>query len=231
MVEQTLPYRGPANQTDFFSVLNVGIEKITPQIIENLCRAQLDRKIQAGFHRVLGESPLEYESDFVDAFIKASRLNQRDVGSEMLVLVEPRIPMETQLELLSINLHPSVLHLPSHEQTWTPYPVRIGIVDNPSGWTKRELIQSLPDVMRPANLFEAVNADLSILLKDKKSVIVPNLQKSGVHCLQKLPDGKVELSYMRGFYGPEDSDSTDNNLYTRRRFHDAGMLASYLDKV
>ena len=231
MVEQTLPYRVPANQADFFPVLNIGIERITPQMIENSCRAQLDRKIHAGFHRVLGESPIEYESDFEDAMIKATRLDQPDINTGTLVLVERRIPIKKQSELLGINLHPSVLHLPHHEQMWAPYPVWVKIVDNPSGLTKKELIERLPDNLRSANLFEAVNADLLVILKDRMPIIVPSLQKAGVHCLQRYPDGKLELSYIHGFYGPEDADSTDNNLHTRRRLQDVGMLVSYVNKV
>ena len=230
-VEQTLPYRVPTDQADFFSVINIGIERVTSQMIENSCRDQLYSKIQAGFHRVLGQSSIEYESGFEAAVMKATTLDQRDINSGTLVLVERRIPIKKQLELLNIKIASSVSHLPPHEQMFSPYPVLVKVIDSPSGLTKQELIESLPDYLRPANLFEVVNADLSILLKDKKSVIVPSLQKAGAHCLQRHPDGNLELSYIRGFYGPEDVDSTDNNLYNRRRLYDIGMLASYIDKV
>lgn len=230
MVEQTLSYRSPINQADFFSALNIGIERVTQQMIENSCRAQLDRKIQAGFHRVLNKSLAEYESDFEEAVMKATTLDQPDINTT-LVLAEPRIPIKTQLGLLGINLHPSASRLPSHEQMWAPYPVWVKVIDNSSGLTKKELIERLPDNLRAANLFEAVNSDLSVILTDRKSVIVPGLQKAGSHSLQRYPDGKLELSYIRDFYGPEDPDSTDSNLYSRRKFKDVKMLASYLDKA
>lgn len=226
MVEQALP-RASTNQADFFSALSIGIERVTPQMIENSCRAQLDRKIQAGFHKVLSKSSIEYESDFEQAMMKATRLDQRDINTETLVLVEPRIPINIQSELLGINLHPSASCFPSHEQMWTPYPVWVKVIDNPSGLTKGELIERLPDNLRPASLFEAVNSDLLTILKDKRSIIVPSLQKAGSYSLQKYPNGNLELSYIHGFYGPEDVDSADNNLYKRRPLHSAGILVSY----
>lgn len=231
MVEQTLPYRIPTNQADFFRALGIGIERVTPQMIENSCRAQLNRKMQAGFHRVLGKSAIEYEIDFEDAVMKATRLDQRDINTGTLVLVEPRIPIKTQLELFNINLDSSVSYFPPHEQMWTPYPAWVKVIDSPSRATKKDLIEGLPDNLRPASLFEAINSDLLAVLKDRRSIIVPSLQKAGSYSLQKYPDGNLELSYIHGFYGLEDADSTDNNLYQKRALYDVGMLVSYVDRV
>lgn len=229
MTDQDPIHRG--TQGDINLAKGINIENITPQAIERLCQTQLDRKIQAGFHRVLGKSAIDYSSDFETAVRKAMAREQQYTNTGMLVLVEPRIPITEQSKMLDINIGRTVFDLPPHEPMWAPYSVWLDVVDNPSGLTQLELIESLPDHLRPSTLFEGVNADLSGILTDRKSVIMPVLQKAGTHCLQTSSNNTLELGYISGFYGPEDVDSTDNNLYQRRKLYGVGMLVSYVDRV
>lgn len=119
---------------------------------------QVELKIAAGFHRLLGQTEREYRATCQQLVEMA--LASPFPTDGILALVETRILFFTQLEFLGITRDPAVFLTPLPDGE-TPYYVWMKIVGRGDemarkGLSTSEMIRNLPPDLRPANPFEGI---------------------------------------------------------------------------
>jgi hypothetical protein len=84
---------------------------------------QLGIRIRYGFHTALGKSVGEYIESYQHLLLGGKFDSNAHLGRP--AFVEPRIPIEEQLDLLGVFRDPSVFALPDDSQSTSPYVTRI----------------------------------------------------------------------------------------------------------
>lgn len=129
------------------------------------CQMQVDLKVEAGFHNLLGISEDKYRAVYQQLLVSA--ITQRFPPEGILALVEPRIPFFTQIERLGIVRDPAVFISPiaSFKEPYFIWLKVLGKNDEiaKQGLSTRRIIEKLPKIFRPASPFEGINAFREVL--------------------------------------------------------------------
>lgn len=167
----------------------------TPDAIRYLCDAQIQSKIQAGYHQKLGKTQTEYTMDFSNA---VKQVAEAGIAGGTLVLVEPRIPAEEQLKLQGIEIDPSAV-LPAHQPDCLPYSAWVKYVSNVNSLSIQQMISELPPSLQPATIFEGINLSiLKILLRQSKFTALPGGLVNHIYGIPVLEmyKGKPRITHM-----------------------------------
>jgi len=138
---------------------------VSPDVKSHFTRITAKR-INSGFHKVLGLSTGEYQESFQAAIESSERFEGM---SGVPVLVEPRVSIKTQCDLLGVDISPSVFRFPEPKDR-DPYVAFLNILSNP-GVPARVFLDSIPSTHESENGMtmlaspqEALAADLDFLL-------------------------------------------------------------------
>lgn len=149
------------------SLTSTASQTLQSQQIREICNTLINAKIESGFAHELRIEDATYLRSFQDAVDAAVRASQRS-SSQLLALVETRIPFKRQLELLGIDLNPAVFYGVRLPQSG-PYAVFLEVVrgqDAPftQGANYTEAVRALPENLLPASPLEGINADFQEIL-------------------------------------------------------------------
>ncbi len=181
--------------------------------VRALCEAQIDRKTLIGYHSSLGMSLGDYIDRFGPAISEAIRSPHLSDGAS-LVIVDPLVPISDQIKLQGVDVGSGVYRFPENSPYWLPSPSWVKVVEATGRKTPEEFAEDLPENLRPASLLEALNMDFGKVLPPDSSVVVLGTQQR--FNLQATPEGNVVINGQHSFYNPEDLDSTEGNVYTKR---------------
>lgn len=126
---------------------------------------QLERKIAVGFPALLDESIEDYRRGQVPLLTHVEKENVPPGVSP--TLVETRIPLLKQAELLGISVDPSIVDLVAqHEIDQPPYIAWLKVINNFASATIEELIVKIPEGYVPATPLEGINSDVWQIIKN-----------------------------------------------------------------
>lgn len=150
-----------------------GIEVAVQQDIKLQCGFLIEQRVSARFHEYLRQSPEEFRESYSMAIKEAQRAVP--AGGAILSLVESRIPLKDQFEMIGVEINPTVFRFPDPINSQRPYVAWLKVVDIFRARTARESAERLADSFVPATAYEGAGADMNKLLASGFSVIAGDL--------------------------------------------------------
>lgn len=135
--------------------------------IEKYCDALLAVKIQSGFARELGMSEEAFRNSYRDA---VEGLKKQGVFKQGIpALVEERIPLTRQAELLRIGIDPGIFYKVVHHPDRQPYGVWLKVISPDEAFVPgidsvAKAVAKLPVGLRPTTPFEGIGAEVRAIL-------------------------------------------------------------------